>query len=35
MERFNFLKVNEVEGKGQYGVGVSNRFAPLEDVEGK
>jgi hypothetical protein len=30
MERFNFKKLNEVEGKEQFRVEVSNRFAALE-----
>jgi hypothetical protein len=30
MERFNLNKLNEVEGKEQYHVKVSNRFAALE-----
>jgi hypothetical protein len=29
MERFNLKKLNEVEGKGQYLVEISNRFAVL------
>jgi hypothetical protein len=29
MERFNFKKLNEVEGKGQYCADVSNRFECL------
>jgi hypothetical protein len=33
MERFNLKKLNEVEGKEQYRVEVSNRFAALEDLE--
>jgi hypothetical protein len=32
MERFNFKKLNEVEGKEQYRVEISNRFAALEDL---
>jgi hypothetical protein len=32
MERFNLNKLNEVEGKQQYRVEVSNRFAALEDL---
>jgi hypothetical protein len=32
MERFNFKKLNEVEGKEKYLVEVSNRFAALEDL---
>jgi hypothetical protein len=31
MESFNLKKLNEVEGKERYHVGVSNRFAALED----
>jgi hypothetical protein len=33
MERFNFKKLNEVEGIEQYRVEVSNRFAALEDLD--
>jgi hypothetical protein len=33
MERFNLKKLNEVEGKEQYHVEVSNRFATLEDLD--
>jgi hypothetical protein len=33
MDRFNLRKLNEVEGKGQYHVEVSNRFAALEDLD--
>jgi hypothetical protein len=33
MERFNLKKLNEVEGKEQYRVMVSNRFAVLEDLD--
>jgi hypothetical protein len=33
MERFNLRKLNEVEGKEQYRVEVTNRFAALEDLE--
>jgi hypothetical protein len=33
MERFNLKKLNEVEGKEQYHVEVSNRFAALEDFD--
>jgi hypothetical protein len=32
MERFNLKKLNEVEGKVQYHVEVSNSFAALEDL---
>jgi hypothetical protein len=33
IERFNLMKLNEIEGKEQYRVGVSNRFAALEDLD--
>jgi hypothetical protein len=33
MERFNLKKLNKVEGKQQYCVEVSNRFAALEDLD--
>jgi hypothetical protein len=33
VERFNLKKLNEVEGKEQFRVEVSNRFAALEDLE--
>jgi hypothetical protein len=35
MERFNLKKLNEVEGKEQYHVEISNRFEALEilDIE--
>jgi hypothetical protein len=33
MERFNLKKLNEVEGKEQYHVMVSNRIAALEDLD--
>jgi hypothetical protein len=33
MERFNLKKLNEVEGKEQYRVEVSNRLATLEDLD--
>jgi hypothetical protein len=33
MERFNLKKFNKVEGKEQYLVEVSNRFAALEDLD--
>jgi hypothetical protein len=33
MERFNVKKLNEVEGKDQYHVGISNKFAALEDLD--
>jgi hypothetical protein len=32
MERFNLQKLKEVDGKENYRVGVSNRFAALEDL---
>jgi hypothetical protein len=32
IERFNLKKLNEVEGKEQYRVELSNRFAALEDL---
>jgi hypothetical protein len=32
MERFNLKKSNEVEGKVQYRVEVSNRFVAFEDL---
>jgi hypothetical protein len=32
-ERFNLKKINEVEGKEQYHVEVSNRFVALEDLD--
>jgi hypothetical protein len=32
MERFNFKKLNEVEGKEQYCVEISNRFVALENL---
>jgi hypothetical protein len=32
MERFNLNKLNDVEGKEQFRVEVSNRFAALEDL---
>jgi hypothetical protein len=32
MERFNLKKLNEVEGKEQYLVEISNRFAALENL---
>jgi hypothetical protein len=31
-ERFNLKKLNDVEGKEQFRVEVSNRFAALEDL---
>jgi hypothetical protein len=33
MERFNLKKLNEVGGKEQFRVEVSNRFAALEDMD--
>jgi hypothetical protein len=33
MVRFNLKKLNEVEGKEQYHVKVSNKFASLEDLD--
>jgi hypothetical protein len=33
MERFNLRKLNDVEGKEQFRVEVSNRFAALEDLD--
>jgi hypothetical protein len=33
MERFNLKKLNEVEGKEQFHVEVSNRFSALEDMD--
>ncbi|PNF26485.1 hypothetical protein B7P43_G14322 [Cryptotermes secundus] len=33
MERFNLKKLNEVEGKEQHCVEISNRFAALENLE--
>jgi hypothetical protein len=33
MERFNLKKLNQVEGKEQFHVEVSNRFAALEDLD--
>jgi hypothetical protein len=32
-ERFNLKKLNEVEGKDQYRVEISNRFAVLENLD--
>jgi hypothetical protein len=34
MQRFNLKKLNEVEGKEQYFVEISNRFVALENLEG-
>jgi hypothetical protein len=33
MERFHLKKLNDVEGKGQFRVVVSNRFEALEDLD--
>jgi hypothetical protein len=33
MERFNLKKLNEVEGKEQYCAEISDRFAPLENLD--
>jgi hypothetical protein len=33
MERFNLKKLKEVEGKEQYCVEISNRFAALENLD--
>jgi hypothetical protein len=33
MERFNLKKLNDVEGKEQYRVRFSNRFAALKDLD--
>jgi hypothetical protein len=33
MERFNLKKLNDVEGKEQFCVEVSNRFAAFEDLD--
>jgi ABC-type hemin transport system ATPase subunit len=33
MERFNLRKLNEVEGKEQYRVEISNRFVALENLD--
>jgi hypothetical protein len=33
MERFNLKKLNDVEGKEQFLVEISNRFAALEDLD--
>jgi hypothetical protein len=35
MERFSLKKLNNAEGKDNYLVEVSNRFAALEDVDVK
>jgi hypothetical protein len=33
MERFSLKNINEVEGKEQYRVEISNRFSALENVD--
>jgi hypothetical protein len=33
MERFNFKKLDEVEGKEKYEVEISNRFASLQNLD--
>jgi hypothetical protein len=33
MERFNLMKLNEVEGKEQFCFEMSNRFAALKDLD--
>jgi hypothetical protein len=33
MERFSLKKLNKVEGKEQYHIEVSNRFAALENLD--
>jgi hypothetical protein len=33
MERFYLMKLNDVEGKEQFCVEISNRFATLEDLD--
>jgi hypothetical protein len=33
LERFNLKKLNEVEGKEQYRVEISNRVAALENLD--
>jgi hypothetical protein len=33
MDRFNLKKLNQVEGKEQFRVEVSNKFAALEDLD--
>jgi RNAse (barnase) inhibitor barstar len=33
MERFSLKRLNEIEGKEQYHVDVSNRFTALEDLD--
>jgi hypothetical protein len=32
MERFNLKKLNELDGKEQYCIEISNRFAALENL---
>jgi hypothetical protein len=32
VERFTLKKLNELEGKEQYGIEISNRFAALENL---
>jgi hypothetical protein len=34
-QRFNLKKLNELEGKEEYRVEISNRFAVLEDLDPK
>jgi hypothetical protein len=33
LERFNLKNLNEVDGKQQYRIEISNRFAGLENLE--
>jgi hypothetical protein len=33
MDRFSLKKLNEVQGKEQFHIEVSNRFASLEDLD--
>jgi hypothetical protein len=33
MEKFNLKKLNEIEGKEEYWVEISNRFAALEYID--
>jgi hypothetical protein len=35
MERFSLKKLNDLKGKGQFHVEVSNRLAALEDLDAK
>jgi hypothetical protein len=35
MERFSLKKLNEVEGKEQYLIQISNRFPDLENLDAK